>query len=355
MRICLFSNTFFPAVGGIGQSSDTLARAWVAAGHEVVLVTCVAAERDYDSQYPYPVIRLPRSGAWKQALAGADVVVCNGYSLRPLPLWLLKRERIVFVHQLFLGIDPENSLPFLTNLRRRARLAIRRALLPLAHHVFISHYIQRNVRGEGVVIYNPVGDEFRVKPEIAAGNAWAFFGRMVGEKGVATLLRAALECKERGRVLEFDLYGEGDTLQTFQKLGHDLGIASQLRWHGFLRGEALVDAMNRAKAVVVPSDWDEPMGIVAVEAMRCGKCVVGSKGGGLGEVLQGICPIFPNMDSHALAECLLEVDSNDEVRRRYEQKALHKSEEFKLSEIAGSYIKHFQGLILMNGSAKAHG
>jgi Glycosyltransferase len=57
-------------------------------------------------------------------------------------------------------------------------------------------------------------------------------------------------------------------------------------------------------SLVVPSRYDEPFGIVALEGIACGCLVVGSSGGGLKEAI-GPCGLtFPNGDAVALTNLL---------------------------------------------------
>jgi glycosyltransferase involved in cell wall biosynthesis len=73
------------------------------------------------------------------------------------------------------------------------------------------------------------------------------------------------------------------------------------------RTQAEVDReLSKAWALVVPSLWAEPLGLVAIEAViRCVP-VVASRQGGLAETVDpgrtGI--LFPNGDEDALVECL---------------------------------------------------
>jgi len=65
--------------------------------------------------------------------------------------------------------------------------------------------------------------------------------------------------------------------------------------------------LNEARILVVPSLWNEPFGIVALEGIACGLAVVGSAGGGLPEAI-GPCGLtFPNGDAAALAARLAEL------------------------------------------------
>ena len=361
LRICLYSHQFFPMVGGLEQVAMTLATAWAAAGHDVTLATATAApDAGYDRQFPFPVVRLSGGAAgraaWGPILAGADVVVSNGVSLTHWPTWVRRRAAVVFVHQLYLGIPPW-KLPgsFVEQWRRWARLLVRRWVVRrAAGNVFISRFMRDQVSGtddggkpvHGVVIYNPIDAAFRPLPDVPRSGDLAFFGRMVDEKGVAHLLAAVAECDARGHRFTLDLYGEGRDLPAFRAAAAALGLGEdRVRWHPFARGEPLVAAMNAAGVVVVPSTWWEPMGIVAVEAMACGKCVVGSAKGGLGEVLDGVCPTYPNGDTAALADRLIGVLTDPAARAACEAAAVRRAADFRPDVLAAAYVDYLRAVL----------
>jgi glycosyltransferase involved in cell wall biosynthesis len=62
--------------------------------------------------------------------------------------------------------------------------------------------------------------------------------------------------------------------------------------------------MNRHRILVVPSIWEEPFGIVALEGIASGCLAIGSEGGGLADAIGACGMTFPNGDSTALAALL---------------------------------------------------
>jgi glycosyltransferase involved in cell wall biosynthesis len=343
MQICLHSGQFFPVIGGIAQVSYTLASYWVKQGHSVIVVTDTPAPAHQDTTFNFPVIRCPTFAKWNALLNNSDIIVSNGYSFRHIVPWLLFRKPIIWIHQIYI---PDLIVSY-QNWRYMLRPIIGRAILPLAtSHVYISRAVEQKIGSrKGVVIYNPIEDCFRPLPNIAINNDFAFFGRMDSEKGVDTLLEALAICKQRGKIYQLDLYGEGPAVNDWQKLAQTLEIASQLRWHSFLRGEALVQAMNAAGVVVVPSRWPEPMGVVAVEAMACGKAVIGSHEGGLGEVLEGYGMVFANGNAQQLAECMMQVRECPDLQENLAKKAYMRSHDFAVSTIGNQYLRFFEQIL----------
>jgi glycogen(starch) synthase len=351
MQICLFSYRFLPDVGGVQETSATLASAWTAAGHNVTVVTHTPLEsdRDFDRQYPFTVVRLNPTGnnadLWKPILKKADLIVNNALSLRYWTQWKWSRKPIFFVHAQYLGLDStEKGISWRECTRRRWNLAWRRCILRMAAgNIFISDHIRRAIGvANGIVIYNSIDGRFRPLTDVPITSDFTYFGRMSLEKGITDLLDALHACKAKGHRFTLDMYGDGPMTTDFKRKAAELRLEDQVRWFPFARGEELVRAMNSAAVVVVPSAWIEPMGIVAVEAMACGKCVIGSASGGLGEVLAGFCPTFPNHDSQQLATQMIAVMTDPALRKRYEEAALRRSKDFLAQKIAQDYIDYFR-------------
>ncbi len=341
MQICLYSGVFFPSVGGIEQVSYTLANYWVKQGHHVIVVTDTPDNGQNIRLYNFSVIRCPSSNIWNSVLNTSDVIISNGYSFRYLATWLLSRKPFIWIHQTYI---PAIVQP-IHNLKDSVRALLGRIVLPLADcNIYISCAVQRQVGGtKGVVIYNPVEAHFR-KLLIPINNDFAFFGRMISAKGVDVLLKALAICKQKGKIYQIDLYGEGSSLHQLQELAQTLEVASQLRWYPFVQGKTLVEAMNAAGTVIVPSQWAEPMGVVAVEAMACAKAVIGSRRGGLGEVLKGYGMTFENGNAEELAKCMIEVKENPDLRLSLEEKCYQRAQDFSIDAVASKYLQIFESL-----------
>lgn len=109
-----------------------------------------------------------------------------------------------------------------------------------------------------------------------------FMGRLEPKKGVDWLLRAAARVPAPVRI---DIAGTGSSNYTnrLHDLTNDLGIDALVTFHGWLEDAALSSVMKSARAVVVPSVWQEPAGLVTLEAAAVGRPVIASEVGGIGE------------------------------------------------------------------------
>ena len=354
MRICLYSNVFLPSVGGYQQVSATLARGFNEAGHPTTLVTPTPAPDDYDQQFSFPVVRGPlRRADWQAILAGHDVVVSNGASAKHLFTWLRGGRPVVYIHGTYLRKEPKDADSLLEWAHLSFVWATRRRLLRLASsHVYYSRAMREIIGLEpGEVIYNPVDPMFRPMPDVAREASYGFFGRLIEDKGVGTLLDALALLNQRGLRRTLDIYGEGTFEAAARRRAETLGIADQVRFQGFRRGEQVVRAMNAVDVVVVPSLWREPLGMVAVEAMACGKCVIGSEGGGLGEVIGPHGLTFPNGDAEALAKVMSELDRQPELKARLERDALDYARQFTPALVIERYVAHLSQVIAQHAAS----
>ena len=80
------------------------------------------------------------------------------------------------------------------------------------------------------------------------------------------------------------------------------------------RSHLALSAMQRAAIVVVPSRWEAPFGLVALQAMSCGAAVICSSGGGLPEVV-GQAALFADPDQpEALSAALFQLATDVGLR-----------------------------------------
>ncbi len=196
-----------------------------------------------------------------------------------------------------------------------------------------------------------IGSVFRPMPEVGQTDRFAFFGRLVVHKGCDVMLRAIAHCRERGHRLGLDVYGDGPDRARLDKLARRYGLDDgAVAFHGFVHGEELARAYNRAFAVVAPSLWQEPFGMVAVEAMACGRAVVASDGGGLGELVTGRGLTFPSGDAEALARRLIELRESPGVLAACEEGGPSFASRFGAERSGRKYLAVYRAVAVESGN-----
>jgi glycogen synthase len=293
MNILLCSVPFYPSVGGIESVSAVLAEQFQRMGHVVTVVTQTPhGEAD---RWPYTVLRRPGAAQLMAAVRAADVVLHNSISLRlAWPLLLLRRPWVV-AHHMWL---PRRGAGVMA-----AR--IKRAALGLAHNVAVSEPVARDLAVPCTVIPNPYDSHlFRRLPGIERERDIAFVGRLVSDKGVPVLLQALHMLRGRGHEPTLSIVGSGPDEPALRAQVDALGLHGQVQFAGRVTGEALVRLLHAHRTVVVPSVWEEPFGLVALEAQACGCTPVVAASGGLPEAAGPAAVVFPKGDATALAACL---------------------------------------------------
>lgn len=126
-------------------------------------------------------------------------------------------------------------------------------------------YIPNFVRVEGYI------------PQFSPGDYFLYFGRLAPEKGVSSLITAAIRANVKLRIV-----GTGPDDNRLKSLA----ISSEkIEFMGYRSGEDLRTLLREARAIVLPSQWYENAPMSILEAYASGKPVIASKIGGIPEML----------------------------------------------------------------------
>ena len=116
-------------------------------------------------------------------------------------------------------------------------------------------------------------------PEYAAGDYFVYFGRLLRDKGVHTLIKATAAAGVR-----LVIAGTGPHAAEFEALA--AASKAQVEFAGYCSGEKLHGLIRGARAVVLPSEWYENAPISILEAYALGKPVIGADIGGIPEMIE---------------------------------------------------------------------
>ena len=181
-----------------------------------------------------------------------------------------------------------------------------------------SASIQRRLRAEGVQADEVIMGAVPTRPSrlpLTAPPTAGFAGRLVREKGVDTLLLAFANVVREIPEARLVLVGDGPERHRLLGLVEELELASAVSLLGQLPRAAMEEALSRAWVQVIPSCWEEPFGLTALDAMMRGTAVIASASGGLVETIthghSGL--LVPPGDSQALTEALWRVLGNREL------------------------------------------
>lgn len=165
-------------------------------------------------------------------------------------------------------------------------------------------YVQAGFDPDGIeVIYNGIDQRF-----LTAGAAdvltarhtaketihLLYVGRLRAEKGILVALEAlALLMQERyearavARSLQLDVFGDGNDAycSELRRFVNEKHLTQVVHFHGRVSQDELITHYDHADLLLVPSLWQEPFGLVIVEAMARGLPVIASAVGGPAEIL----------------------------------------------------------------------
>ncbi len=231
---------------------------------------------------------------------------------------------------------------------RYRRLSLRHAAVQLGRHVdkqiarrcdhvittsrFMRDSIAATIGGgrDKISVLPNVVDTGLFKPGHATepSDEVVFVGRVAEEKGLLTLIEAMPRVLREAPGLKLSVIGpeqgrteRGGYGRRCQQLVASLNLEAHVSFEGEVDNDRLPERITAAKAVVVPSVWGEPFGLVALEAIACGVPVVASRVGGLPEIIdQGETGMLvPPGDPEALAEALARVINDGALRRNVHQ------------------------------------
>ena len=305
LKILLLSNNFYPFIGGIEVNSEILARAFVEYGHEVCVLTW--SPDPTAKEFPFEVLRAPGYAQLLKIHAWADVVFENNPCLRlAWPALIFRKPSIVALNTWIAQEDGTNKLQ-----EKLKALWLKRARKVIA----VSHALRKVIFPTATVIVNPYRKNlFKIIPEVKKTKDFVFLGRLVSDKGVDMAIRAIYSLKKAVAIEEklgvepnLTIIGEGEEKENLEDLVAKLELQDNIVFKGFLRGNELVNCLNQHRFIFIPSVWEEPFGMVALEGMACGCLPIASDGGGLPEAVGRAGIIFCKGDLDDLLKRTLEV------------------------------------------------
>lgn len=193
--------------------------------------------------------------------------------------------------------------------------------------------------------------QIRYQPDRAAGEGICLLsvGRLVEKKGIADAIVAAARVAASGRRLSYRIIGDGALRESLTRLIEDHGLRRQVALVGWKRHDDVLQEMRRAHLLIAPSvtaaDGDEE-GIpnVVKEAMAMGLPVIGTRHGGIPELIEdGVSGVLvPERDADALADAVVRLIQQPEKRAALAQAGRRRIEaEFDIERLTDELIQSY--------------
>ena len=277
----------------------------------------------------------------ERRLAEVTPDVVTWWSMGGLTLSMIETVRrrgipaVAFVHDEWLGygrvVDPWLSLFAGPRRSRLAPLAERLAGVPArvdfagaASYVFVSEHVRRRAETLGLGLRDTRIAHSGIDPALLDApppRPWRwrllYIGRLDARKGVHTAIEALALLPPEAHL---DIVGGWDAVEDarLRRLAASVGVGERVVFHGHRRRSELAAAYAAADAVVFPVVWEEPWGLVPLEAMAQGRPVVATGRGGSAEYLRDgeNCLLFEAEDPAALAAALRRLAADEGLRER---------------------------------------
>ena len=190
-------------------------------------------------------------------------------------------------------------------------------------------------------VYNGL-DLGRWKFDPQGGEKFCHAGRVIREKGAHRAMEIVREMGLKLQMAGFIYEGDKDNPESYWNaqvkplLGGDITLE-------YLPTEKLSDFYGSSKAFINTLDWEEPFGLVMIEAMACGTPVIAYNRGSVAEVVKDGVTGFVVETKEEMMAAIKKIDTikREDCRR-------HVEENFSIGKMADNYLAEYERLIGLN-------
>ena len=237
-----------------------------------------------------------------------------------LARWFPPRRIVLFLHN-----DPR-GMRGAKSARARADMSAR-----LGRIVCVSRYIA-GCWTEGVAEVPPPDVlpnclDLPALPDCASReNVIVFAGRIVADKGADSFVFACARALPalpgwRAVMIGADRFHPDSPETPFTEKLKTSAVAAGIDLPGYLDHAGVMAALGQAAIAVVPSRWQEPFGLTALEAMASGAALISSRRGGLAELTEGVSVAIDPDDAAGMARAIVDLARDPVARARLAEAA----------------------------------
>jgi 1,2-diacylglycerol 3-alpha-glucosyltransferase len=352
MRILMASHGYPPTVSGVTLVVQKLARAMVARGHQVTVVT--ASERGESYEAEDAGVRLVRVRSWDNPFwSEAPIPVVGQKELDDVVEEL--RPELLHIHDSallalqFLRLSRRIKVPLVASCYYVPRFVARYLggeitedaveAATWAYSVWLLNHCDRIVfatrahrdffRDQGLKAltaiisngldihrYHPadgVDEAIEVRYNLPGGPRILFVSRLARDKAIDVLIRAMPRVRSQVPAASLLLVGRGDHRPALEELTAELGLEGVVRFLGFVPEEDMPALYRACHCFAIASTY-EVQSLPTLQALATGLPVVAADAVALPEIVKdGVNGyLVPPGDTRAMAEAIVRIVSDPE-------------------------------------------
>jgi glycosyltransferase involved in cell wall biosynthesis len=367
LRICHFTYSFFPAIGGMEEVIHKLSLMMLENNIEPHVFAPHVRGRENTLDVPYNVIRYQRPSSrdygvqqlliplfWHHRKYRFDILHCHSiYPPGYISSLFRKIQGVPFLITSHGGDLKENSEGHIINAKITRRI---KKFLPEAGAVtVVSSEMKTRILRFGIdparthVIANGISvGEF--KQSCNAGKSRnpyiLYLGRLREDKGADIALLAFSLLRQQNPDIRLKIAGDGREKDNLQKMSAKLSLNRHVDFLGSVKGTEKTGLLRDALFLICPSRR-EAFGIVNLEAFASGLPVVASKVGGIPDTVndgENGFLVEPGNPAQ-LAEKMQLLIENPALRERMSGKALQKAAQYDWKYIIQEYIALYKSIL----------
>ena len=228
-------------------------------------------------------------------------------------------------------------------LNRTARWAAGHLNVRVAVSPAAEELAKRYLDGKYTVLFNGIEtSRFRLADVVREESPTIFFcGRHEPRKGLEVLLESMDSLPANFRLW---IASDGVDLGRLESRYID---DKRIEWLGRITDEEKIRRLNRATFFCAPSLGGESFGLVLLEAMAAGACLVASDIDGYRQVARHDQDgwLVPSRDPRSLADSLVNLWNDEDTRTRLVASGYERAAHFSMESLARRYVKIYEDLL----------
>jgi len=245
-------------------------------------------------------------------------------------------------------------IPVLYACRNKSMRIRKKAINQADSIITVSNYVKKVLVDFGYdekkiqAIYNIFNTKKEPDHEFKPYFCWA--GRFVEIKGLPFLLEAfakVISCHSNAKLY---LIGDGtkDEKYRVNRLITKLKIKDNVVLTGWVCHDEVIEIFSKSTAVVLPSQWPEPLGRIVLESMGCGRPIIATSSGGSKELVRDNFNGFfvSGKDCSELARKMSILLDDSKMRQQMGENGFDfVKNNFNSDVIADKYIENYRSLM----------